>query len=170
MQKTVDPLKGKYKSVTAVRAIRNYDPEFDAKEFPQMAEQIYIDAHEALAGKRRKKLHELVTENAYPNMIHQTENVSMYWEYIESLEAPTVKQVRIGEILTKDNKFAQVTVRFHTKQVCILYKHRTWINNYRVLLLVYLASYSIRLGRLIETFSKNLNLPDFHVLDINQVV
>ena len=33
MQKTVDPLKGKYKSVTAVRAIRNYDPEFDAKEF-----------------------------------------------------------------------------------------------------------------------------------------
>ena len=119
MQKTVDPLKGKYKSVTAVRAIRNYDPEFDAKEFPQMAEQIYIDAHEALAGKRKKKLHELVTENAYPNMIHQTENVSMYWEYIESLEAPTVKQVRIGEILTKDNKFAQVTVRFHTKQVCI---------------------------------------------------
>ena len=121
MQKTVDPLKGKYKSVTAVRAIRNYDPEFDAKEFPQMAEQIYIDAHEALAGKRKKKLHELVTENAYPNMIHQTENVSMYWEYIESLEAPTVKQVRIGEILTKDNKFAQVTVRFHTKQVCIYF-------------------------------------------------
>merc|ERR1719319_1329348 len=54
-------------------------------------------------------------------MIHQTENVSMYWEYIESLEAPTVKQVRIGEILTKENKFAQVTVRFHTKQILAIY-------------------------------------------------
>ena len=53
----------------------------------------------------------------FQNMIYQTKNVSMYWEFIESLEPPQVKQVRIGEILTKDNKFAQVTVRFHTKQV-----------------------------------------------------
>jgi len=54
-------------------------------------------------------------------MIYQTKNVSMYWEFIESLEPPQVKQVRIGEILTKDNKFAQVTVRFHTKQILAVY-------------------------------------------------
>ena len=120
-QRAIDPLDGKRKSILAVRKIRNYEPEFDAKDFPQIAEQIYIDAHEALAGKRNKKLQELVTEVAYPNMLHQTEKVSMYWEFIESLEPPVVKQVRVGEILQAENKFAQVTVRFHTKQILAVY-------------------------------------------------
>ena len=120
-QKAIDPLEGKRKSIMATRSIRNYEPEFDPKSFPQQAEQIYIDAHEALASKRNKKLQELVTEVAYPNMVHQTEKVSMYWEFIESLEPPVVKQVRVGEILTADNKFAQVTLRFHTKQILAVY-------------------------------------------------
>jgi len=120
-QKTIDPLEGKRKSIMAVRKIRNFEPEFDPKSFAQQAEQIYIDAHEALAGKRDKKLQELVTETAYPNMKHQTEKVSMYWEFIEALEPPLVKQVRVGEILTADNKFAQVTMRFHTKQILAVY-------------------------------------------------
>lgn len=120
-QKAVDPLEGKRKTMMAVRSIRNWEPDFDAKTFPLQAEQIYIAAHEALAGKRKKKLLEYATEFAYPNMIYQTKNVSMYWEFIESLEPPQVKQVRIGEILTKDNKFAQVTVRFHTKQILAVY-------------------------------------------------
>jgi len=120
-QKAIDPLEGKRKSIMAVRNIRNYEPDFDPKNFPQQAEQIYIEAHEALAGKRNKKLQELVTEHAYPNMIHQTEKVSMYWEFIESLEPPLVKQVRVGEILSADNKFAQVTLRFNTKQILAVY-------------------------------------------------
>ena len=46
----MDPLEGKRKTMMAVRSIRNWEPDFDAKTFPLQAEQIYIAAHEALAG------------------------------------------------------------------------------------------------------------------------
>merc|ERR1712004_710379 len=36
-QKAIDPLDGKRKSILAVRKIRNYEPEFDPKDFPQIA-------------------------------------------------------------------------------------------------------------------------------------
>ena len=49
-----------------------------------------------------------------------TENIertTLYWEFIKSLEPPQVVHVRHGELLVADNAFAQVTVRFFTKQV-----------------------------------------------------
>ena len=58
----------------------------------------------------------------YTNIFLQklTENIertTLYWEFIKSLEPPQVVHVRHGELLVADNAFAQVTVRFFTKQV-----------------------------------------------------
>lgn len=39
------------------------------------------------------------------------------WTFHNSLEPPQVVHTRVAYLLTEDNKFAQVTVRFHSKQV-----------------------------------------------------
>lgn len=41
-------LEKKGKSVMAIRQIRQFDEDFDANQFAQEAQQIYIDTHEAL--------------------------------------------------------------------------------------------------------------------------
>ena len=42
---------------------------------------------------------------------------SYRWDYIETLEAPRVVHIRLTELMNKDDVYAQVTVRFHSKQV-----------------------------------------------------
>lgn len=42
-------LSKKSKSMLAVRKIRSFDEDFETKEFPQIAQDIYIRAHEMLA-------------------------------------------------------------------------------------------------------------------------
>ncbi len=39
------------------------------------------------------------------------------WTWVESLEESTVVNMHTREMLAKDDLFAQVTVRFHSKQV-----------------------------------------------------
>lgn len=63
------------------------------------------------------KLHELVTERAYPLVTHQIECKTIRWGFHGSLEPPRVVHVRCTDVVSKENVFAQVTVRFHTKQV-----------------------------------------------------
>ena len=48
-EKTVDPTKKKYKTFKAVRRIRNYDEDFDPRKWVDEAQEIYIEAHRALA-------------------------------------------------------------------------------------------------------------------------
>ena len=110
--------KAKAKTFRATRKIRTYDDNFDARTFASgPARDIYINAHKALAAKQEKRLHQLVTERAFPEMMHNVERKSMYWEFIKSLQPPEVVQVRCNDIFSKGNIFAQVTVRFHTQQV-----------------------------------------------------
>ena len=45
------------------------------------------------------------------------ENKTFRWSFIESIEPPRVTQIRTQEMFGKDNLFAQVTIRMHTKQV-----------------------------------------------------
>ena len=47
------------------------------------------------------------------------DRVTTYWDFIKSLEPPRVVHVRQGDILAKDNTFAQVTVRFFSQQVSL---------------------------------------------------
>jgi len=113
---------GKGKTFRATRKLRRYDDDWDPKIFAeQTAPDIYIKAHKALSEKREKELHQYVTEHAYPQMVHQLEAKTIYWDYIKALEPPQVVQVRTNEVLQKNNIFSQVTLRFHTQQILAVY-------------------------------------------------
>lgn len=53
-------------------------------------------------------------------MLHNIENKTLYWSFIKSIEPPRVVHARVTDIVTQDNLFAQLTVRFHTQQVNVI--------------------------------------------------
>lgn len=111
----------KSKSMMAVRKIRRFEEDYDPTEFAEKAQEIYISAHEALAANNTERLRDLVTERAYPEMLYNTKLKTLHWQFLKSLEPPRVVQVRCTELITKENIFAQVTVRFHTQQKLAVY-------------------------------------------------
>lgn len=46
------------------------------------------------------------------------DNKTLVWRMVESLEAPQVVHVVCKEAKKPDNRYAQITVRFHNTQVC----------------------------------------------------
>jgi large subunit ribosomal protein L45 len=116
-------LEKKGKSLLQVRKIRKFDETFDSKEFAQQALDIYIEAHQLLENikENEDRLHQLVTEKAYPEMTWKLEKKSFRWQYIESLEPPRVVHVRTTEMINKENLYAQVTVRMLTRQILAIY-------------------------------------------------
>lgn len=114
-------LEKKGKSMLALRKIRNFDEEFEPSEFAVKAQEIYIDVHKNMAKFDSDKLHDLITERAYPEMVLGLKNKTIGWNFIESLEPPRVVHIRTTDILTKDNIYAQVTVRLHTRQTLAIY-------------------------------------------------
>lgn len=114
-------LEKKGKSMMAVRKIRSYEEDFEPPEFAVQAQEIYLKAHEALVKKDKYELRTLVTERAYPEMIHNVRDKTVRWRFIKSLEQPYVIHARCTEVITKENLFAQVTVRFHTQQSLAVY-------------------------------------------------
>ncbi|XP_063594457.1 large ribosomal subunit protein mL45-like [Penaeus indicus] len=120
-KKKFEFLEKKGKSMMAVRKIRQFDEDFDPKVFAEEAQQIYIDMHKALADFDKVKLHQMVTERAYPMVTHQVRNKTLRWQFVSSLEPPRVVHARCTDVISKENIFAQVTVRFHTKQTLAVY-------------------------------------------------
>ncbi|XP_053695632.1 probable 39S ribosomal protein L45, mitochondrial [Sabethes cyaneus] len=114
-------LEKKTKSMMAIRKIRNYDEDFEAPEFAAEAQNIYINAHNTLAEKNKYKLRELVTERAYPELMHNIADKTIHWKFLQSLEPPRVVHARVTDVISKENLFAQVTVRFHTQQMLAIY-------------------------------------------------
>ncbi|XP_045613666.2 large ribosomal subunit protein mL45 isoform X4 [Procambarus clarkii] len=114
-------LEKKGRSMMAIRKIRQFDEEFDPKDFAEEAQQIYIDTHKALTNFDKKRLHQTVTERAYPLVTHQIHRSTVRWQFLGSLEPPRVVHARCTDLISKDNVFAQVTVRFHTKQTLAVY-------------------------------------------------
>lgn len=114
-------LEKKGKSMMAIRKIRSYDEDFEPPEFAEKAQEIYIKAHEAMARKDKYELRQLVTERAYPEMRHNTHDKTIRWKFLKSLEQPYVIHARCTEVITKENQFGQVTVRFHTQQTLAIY-------------------------------------------------
>ena len=53
-------------------------------------------------------------------MTWKLEKKSFRWKYVESLEAPRVVHVRTTEMLSKENIYAQLTVRLLTRQVTVI--------------------------------------------------
>lgn len=111
----------KGKSWNSMRKIRNYDEDFDKKDFANQAQEIYIKAHECLASKDKYQLREYVTERVYPEMMHNMRDKTTRWKFIKSLEPPKVIHARCTEMITKENVFGQITVRFHTQQTLAVY-------------------------------------------------
>lgn len=120
-KQVTDAVKGKGKTMASMRKIRSYHDEFDPREWVSEAEEIYIGAHTALADMDEDKLHSLVTEKCFPEMMYMANRKTIRWKYIKSLEPPRVVHARHAEILTKENMFGQLTVRFHSQQTLAIY-------------------------------------------------
>lgn len=116
-----EQIQKKSKSMLAVRKIKNYDDDFDLTTFARTAQDIYLQSHEALCAKDKYKLRELVTERVYPEMMHNIRDKTVHWKFLKSLEQPRAVHARCTDIVTKENIFGQVTVRFHTQQVLAIY-------------------------------------------------
>ena len=114
-------LEKKSRSMLAVRKIRNYEEDFDTSKFCLQAQDIYISAHNFMAGKNKQQIREFVTERCYPEMMHNVRDKTIHWKFLQSLEPPKVVHARVTDIITKENLFAQVTVRFHTQQLLAIY-------------------------------------------------
>ncbi|XP_036330522.1 probable 39S ribosomal protein L45, mitochondrial [Rhagoletis pomonella] len=114
-------LEKKSKSVMAVRKIRSYDEDFSTSDFTSQSQDVYIAAHTQMAAKNKHELREFVTERCYPEMMHNVRDKTIHWSFIQSLEPPRVVHARVTDIISKENLYAQVTVRFHTQQLLAIY-------------------------------------------------
>lgn len=116
-----EQLEKKTKSMMAIRKIRTFDDDFEPPEFAAHAQDIYIQAHNLLMEKNKYKIREIVTERAYPELMHNVHDKTINWRFMKSLEAPRVVHARCTDVISKDNIFGQVTVRFHTQQILAIY-------------------------------------------------
>lgn len=114
-------LEKKTKSMLAIRKIKSFEEDFDPAEFAERAQEIYLKSHNLLCEKDKYKLREVITERAYPEMMHNVMNKTIHWKFLGSLEPPRVVHARCTNIISKENIFAQVTVRFHTQQMLAIY-------------------------------------------------
>lgn len=117
----VEFLEKKSKSMMAIRKIRSFEEDFEVSDFVQQAQEIYINAHTFMASKDENKLQEFVTERAYPEIRHNTIDKTIHWKFVKSLEPPHLVHARCTDLITKENVFGQVTVRFHTQQILAIY-------------------------------------------------
>jgi len=112
---------GKGKTMSSVRKIRKYEENFDPRDFADQAQQIYVDAHRALADTDEDALHRFATEKCFPEMMNMAKRKTIHWNFIKSIEPPRVVHARHQEVVTKENMFGQLTVRFHTQQTLAVY-------------------------------------------------
>ncbi|KAM7008984.1 large ribosomal subunit protein mL45 [Tautogolabrus adspersus] len=108
-------------SQLAIRKIKEHDSEFTTKGFAEQAQEIFIEAHNALAQFNKEKLHSLVTERCYPEMTRGNRYKTIRWRFVESLEPPKVVHARCPDMVSKGNLYGQVTVRMHSKQTLAIY-------------------------------------------------
>lgn len=101
----------------AIRKIRTFEEEFDTQKFCSEAEEIYKKAHECMVANDKDNICKYVTERAYPEILHNIENKTIHWKYIKNIELPRIVHARWTHVISRENIFAQLTVRFHTQQV-----------------------------------------------------
>nr|XP_021401148.1 39S ribosomal protein L45, mitochondrial [Lonchura striata domestica] len=74
-----------------------------------------------LCSFNKQKLHSLVTERCYPDMVRGNRYRTIRWRFVESLEPPRVVHVRCEGVLNRGNLYGQVTVRMHSRQILAIY-------------------------------------------------
>ncbi|XP_048221348.1 39S ribosomal protein L45, mitochondrial isoform X2 [Perognathus longimembris pacificus] len=67
------------------------------------------------------RLHTLVTEHCFTDMVWDLKYKTVRWSFVESLEPAQVVQVRCSSLLKQSNMYGQVTVRMHTRQTLAIY-------------------------------------------------
>jgi len=100
--------------------IRKHEPDFEPLLFADIAQQKYIDAHQALMDRDEERLIQLVTPGSFAEMCHGLRYKTLRWKWIEEIEPSYVVAIKSGEII-KGMTMAQVTVRMHSKQTCAIY-------------------------------------------------
>uniref|UniRef100_A0A1A8JWH2 Large ribosomal subunit protein mL45 n=1 Tax=Nothobranchius kuhntae TaxID=321403 RepID=A0A1A8JWH2_NOTKU len=121
LRQLTEKMKQSAASQLAIRKIKEYDSAFTTRTFAEDAQQIFIDAHNALVQFNKEKLHALVTERCYPEMTKGNRYKTLRWRFVESLEPPRVVHARSPDMVTKGNLYGQVTVRMHSKQTLAIY-------------------------------------------------
>ncbi|XP_073464371.1 large ribosomal subunit protein mL45 isoform X2 [Aquarana catesbeiana] len=121
LKQRTQQLKQTAASHLAIRKVKDYDEDFSTKTFPEKAQEIFIAAHNHLTLFDRHKLHSLVTERCYPEMVRGNRYRTIHWSFVASLEPSRIVQVRCPEMVSKGNLYGQVTVRMHSKQTLIIY-------------------------------------------------
>ncbi|CAG0897293.1 unnamed protein product [Darwinula stevensoni] len=116
-------IEKKSKSYLALRKIRSFIEGFDASEFAFKAQDIYVEAHKCLMNLKENedRLHDLVTEKCFPEMTRNVKLKTIRWNFLKSIEPPRVVHARATHLISKENMFAQVTLRFHTQQTLAVY-------------------------------------------------
>jgi len=114
--------KAAVRNLKDTRTLKKHE-DFVEAEFASNTQRILIETNTLLQDvmQNQERLHELVTEEAFPELVHGLEKASLRWSFVESVEPPKVVQVRVEELMSKENLFAQVTVRMHTKQILAIY-------------------------------------------------
>ncbi|KGL82616.1 hypothetical protein N309_00676, partial [Tinamus guttatus] len=121
LKQKMEKLRQTAASRLALRKVKNHDPNFSTKTFPEKAQEIFTEAHNSLANFNKQKLHSLVTERCYSEMVRGNRYKTIRWSFIESLEPPRVVHVRCHSMVNEDNLYGQVTVRMHTRQTLAIY-------------------------------------------------
>ncbi|XP_043911288.1 39S ribosomal protein L45, mitochondrial [Protopterus annectens] len=121
LKQRAEQVKQTAASQLAIRKIKDYDKDFTTKAFPEKAQEIFIEAHNSLANFNKEKLHSLVTERCYPEMVRGNRYKTIHWKFVESLEPTRVVHARSSDMVNKGNIYGQVTVRMHSKQVLAIY-------------------------------------------------
>ncbi|XP_042329404.1 39S ribosomal protein L45, mitochondrial [Sceloporus undulatus] len=121
LKQRAEQVKQTAASQLAIRKIKDYDPDFSTKTFAEKAQDIFIEAHNNLTNFNKQKLHSLVTERCYPEMVRGNRYKTIRWSFLESLQPPRVVQVRCPTMVNKDNLYGQVTVRMHSRQTLAIY-------------------------------------------------
>jgi len=114
-------LQKKSKTMMAIRKIKAYEEDWDTPEFCKKAQETYIKMHEKMAEGNTEDMTDYVTERAYPEVINNMKGKTIRWRFIKELELPRVVHARYTHMVSEENIFAQLTVRFHTQQSLAIY-------------------------------------------------
>lgn len=112
--------------------IKSYLPDFNEDVFTSVtAPEIYRKAHELLCEITCPSdlshpiddysLLQYVTEKALPEILFRTDLRVIRWKLIQHIEPPTLVNSTVSEVMSPGNKFAQLTVRFHSQQTLAIY-------------------------------------------------
>ncbi|CAH0550135.1 unnamed protein product [Brassicogethes aeneus] len=120
-KQSLEFLGKKSKTMMAIRKVRQFEEEFDSLKFCKEATGIYIKMHEYMLDGDEDKLAEVATERALPEIMHNMKNKTIRWRYIKDVELPRIVHARCTDVISKENIFGQITVRFHTQQTLAIY-------------------------------------------------